>query len=165
VHDPEICSLNGVVGVKGIGDPMFMVVASTSSYLHFIYYAVALAPFCSMSLGQRRLSSCIVSGVWGDVPLDVGSIGWVVDDVADSVSWRVCYGVGWSISYSVGSGVDRLHYFVFSSTFFGHRVEGTLATTLPTRMIRSTLRLGTSRGSAVSGTSFFNLGSSDADVG
>jgi hypothetical protein len=106
VHDPEIYSLNWVVGVKGIGDPMFAVVVSTSSYLHFISYAVTLAPFCSMSLDQRRLSSCIVSRVWGDVPLDDGSIGWVVDDVADGVSWSVCCRVGWSISYSIGSGVE-----------------------------------------------------------
>jgi hypothetical protein len=36
VHDPEICSLDGVVGVKGAGNPVFTTVVSTSSYLHFI---------------------------------------------------------------------------------------------------------------------------------
>jgi hypothetical protein len=50
VHDPEICSLNGVVGVKGIRDPMLAVVVSTSSYLDFISYGVTM-------------SSCIVSWV------------------------------------------------------------------------------------------------------
>jgi hypothetical protein len=43
VHDPEICSLNGVVGVKGVRDPVLAIVVSTSSYLDFISYAVALA--------------------------------------------------------------------------------------------------------------------------
>jgi hypothetical protein len=49
VHNPEICGLNGVVGIKGIGNPMFAVIVSMSSYLHFISYVVTLAPFCSMS--------------------------------------------------------------------------------------------------------------------
>jgi hypothetical protein len=42
---PEVRSLNGVVGVKGIRNPMFAVVVNTSCYLHFIFYAVALASF------------------------------------------------------------------------------------------------------------------------
>jgi hypothetical protein len=50
VHDPEICSLNGVVGVKGVGNLVFTVVVSTSSYLHFISYAVTLASFCTIGL-------------------------------------------------------------------------------------------------------------------
>jgi hypothetical protein len=94
VHNPKIRNLNGVVGVKGIGNPVFAVVVSTSSYLHFISYVVMLAPFCSMSLDRRRLSSCIVSWVWDDVPLDVGSIGCVADNVADDISWSVCCEVG-----------------------------------------------------------------------
>jgi hypothetical protein len=28
VHDLEVCSLNGVVGIKGIGNPMFTIVIS-----------------------------------------------------------------------------------------------------------------------------------------
>jgi hypothetical protein len=165
--------LNGVVGVKGIGNSMFAVVVSTSSYLHFISDVVTLAPFCSMSLDQRRLSSCIVSWVWGDVPLDVGSIGCVVDDVADGISWSVCcevgwsvsYSVGWSISCSIGSGVDRLYYFVFALTFFSHRVEGTLATMSLARTLRSASGVGTCHGPAVSGTSFFDLSSGDTNIG
>jgi hypothetical protein len=31
VHDPEIRSLNGVVCIKGVGNPVFAVVVSTSS--------------------------------------------------------------------------------------------------------------------------------------
>jgi hypothetical protein len=61
VHDPEICSLNGLVGVKGVKDPILAVVVSTPSYLDFISYAVMLASFCTIGLDQRRLSSCIVS--------------------------------------------------------------------------------------------------------
>jgi hypothetical protein len=50
VHDPEFCSLNGVVGIKGVWDPMLAVVVSTSSYLDFISYAVTLASFCTIGL-------------------------------------------------------------------------------------------------------------------
>jgi hypothetical protein len=50
VHDPKICSLNGVVGVKGVGNPVFAVAVSTSSYLDFISYAVTLASFCTIGL-------------------------------------------------------------------------------------------------------------------
>jgi hypothetical protein len=57
-----------------------------------------------------------------------------------------------------------LHYFVFSSTFFSHRVEGTLDTTSLARMLRSASGVGTCCGSAVPRTSFFNLSSCDADV-
>jgi hypothetical protein len=41
VHDLEICSLDGVVGVEGVRDPMFAVVVCTPSYFDFISYAVA----------------------------------------------------------------------------------------------------------------------------
>jgi hypothetical protein len=139
VHDPEICSLYGVVGVKGIGNPMFTVVVSASGYLHFISYAVTLTSFCTIGLNWSRLNSYIVSWVWGSVPLDVGSVGCVVNIIASnigrSISWGVSRRVGWSISCSVGSGVDRLCYFVFTSSLFSHRVEGTLATTLLARAL------------------------------
>jgi hypothetical protein len=132
VHELEICSLNGVVGVKSIRDPMFAVVISTSCYLHFISYALALASFRTIGLDWMRLSSCIVSWVWSGVPLDVGSAGCVVNgipsNIGRSVCWSVSRRVGWSISCSVGSGVDRLRYFIFTSSLFSHRVEGTLAT-------------------------------------
>jgi hypothetical protein len=50
VHDLEFCSLNGVVGVKGVRDPVLAVVVSTSSYLDFISYAVTPASFCTIGL-------------------------------------------------------------------------------------------------------------------
>jgi hypothetical protein len=79
--------LNGVVGVKGVGDPVLAVVVSTSCYLHFVSYAVTLASFCLISLDWRRLSSCNVPWVRGSVSLDVGSIGCVVGNIADGVGW------------------------------------------------------------------------------
>jgi hypothetical protein len=94
VHVPEVSSLNGVVGVESIRDPMFTIVVSTSCYLHFISYALTLASFCAIGLYWRRLSSCIMPGVWGGIALDVGSISCVVGNVAGSVGWSVC----WSIS-------------------------------------------------------------------
>jgi hypothetical protein len=36
--------LNGVVGLEGVGNPMFTVVVSTLSYLHFISYTTTLLP-------------------------------------------------------------------------------------------------------------------------
>jgi hypothetical protein len=132
VHDPEICSLDGVVCVKGVRDPVLTIVVSTSSYLDFISYAVALASFQTIDLDQRRRSSCVESWVRSDVCLDIGSIGCVVGDVTSGVDLIICWGVshriGWSVGRSVGNRVDRLCYFIFASSFFSHRVEGTLAT-------------------------------------
>jgi hypothetical protein len=50
MHDPEFCSLDGVVGVKGVRDPILAVVVSTLSYLDFVSYAVMLASFCMIGL-------------------------------------------------------------------------------------------------------------------
>jgi hypothetical protein len=169
VHDPEFCSLDGVVGVKGIRDPVLAVVISTSCYLDFISYAVALASLGTIGLDQRRLSSCIVSWVRSNVCLSVGSVGCVVDDVTSGihrvVRWGISRRVGWSVGCNIGSGVDRLRYFVFASSFFSHRVEGTLATTSLARMLRSASGVGTCCRSAVSGTTFFDLSGCNADVG
>jgi hypothetical protein len=90
VHDLEICSLNGVVGVKGVGNPMLAVVVSTSSYLHFISYTMTLASFFTIGLDQRRMSSCIMSWVWSDIPLDVVSIGCVVSGITSNIGRSVC---------------------------------------------------------------------------
>jgi hypothetical protein len=172
VHDPEFCSLDGVVGVKGVREPMLAVVVSTLSYLDFISYAVALASLCTIGLDQRRLISCIVSWVWSGVPLNIDNISCIVDDVTSiidlSVCWSVGYNIGWigwSICRSIGSWVDWLCYFVFASTFFSHRVEGTLAMTLLARTLRSASGVGTCCGFAVSGASFFDLSGCNADVG
>jgi hypothetical protein len=133
VYDPEIRSLNGVVGVEGVGNPVFTVVVSTSSYLHLISYTVTLASFSTIGLDQGRLSSHIVSWMWGDIPLDVSSVGCIIGGITSSIGWSVCWSisrrVGWSVSCNIGSGVDRLCYFVFASSLISHRVEGTLATT------------------------------------
>jgi hypothetical protein len=61
-----------------------------------------------------------------------------------------------SISCNIGSGVNRLHYFVFASSLFGHWVEGTLAAMSLARTFRSTPGVGTCCRSAVSRTSFFD---------
>jgi hypothetical protein len=176
MHDPEFCSLDGVVGVKGVRDPMLAVVVSTLSYLDFISYAVALASLCTIGLDQRRLISCIVSWVWSGVPLNIDNISCIVDDVTSIIDLNVCWSVGysigwiiycsigWSICCSIGSWVDWLCYFVFASTFFSHRVEGTLAMTLLARTLRSASGVGTCCGFAVSGTSFFDLSGCNADV-
>jgi hypothetical protein len=100
---------------------------------------MTLASFSTIGLNQRRLSSYIVSWVWGGVPLDVGSIGYIIGGITNSIGWSVCWSisrrVGWSVSCSIGSGVDRLRYFIFTSSLFSYRVEGTLATTSLARML------------------------------
>jgi hypothetical protein len=167
MHDPEICILDGVgvVGVKGVRDPVLAVVVSTSCYLDFISYAVKLASFCTIVLDQRRLSSCSVSWVRSNVCLTIGSIGCVVDDVTSDICRVVCWGisrrVGWSAGCSIGSGIGWLRYFVFALSFFNHRVEGTLATTSLVRALRSASGVGTCCGSSISRTSFFDLSSYD----
>jgi hypothetical protein len=164
VHDLEICSLNRVVGVEGIKDPMLAVVVSTLSYLDFISYAVTLTSF----LDRRRLSSCIASWIWGDIILDVGSVIYIIGGITSSIGRGVCWSigrrVGWSIGCTIGSGIGRLHYFVFASSFFSHPVEGTLATTSLVRTLRSATGVGTCCRSAVSRTTFFDQSSGDADV-
>jgi hypothetical protein len=139
VHDPEICSLDRVVGVEGVRYPMLAVVVCTPSYFDFISYAVAPTSLRTIGLDQRRLSSCIASWIWWRVSLDVSSIGCIVGGIASGISrgiwWSISRWVGWSIGCSVSSGVTRLHYFVFTSSFFSHRVEGTLATTSLTRTL------------------------------
>jgi hypothetical protein len=109
MHDLEICSMDGVVGVKCVRDPVLAGVISTSCYLDFISYAVALASLSTIGLDQRRLSSHVVSWIRGDVCLNIGSIGCVVDDVTSGIGQVVCWGisrrVGWSVGCSIGSGI------------------------------------------------------------
>jgi hypothetical protein len=169
VHDPEICSLDRVVGVEGVRDPMLAVVVCTPSYLDFISYAVTLTSFCTIGLDWRRLSSYIASWIWGGVPLDVGSVGCIVGGIASGISRGVCWSisrwVGWSIGCSIDSGISRLHYFVFASSFFSHRVEGTLATTSLARTLRSASGIGTCRRSTVCRASFLDLSNCNTDIG
>jgi hypothetical protein len=98
VYDPEICSLNRVVSVDGVGNLVLAVIVSTSSYLDFISYAVMLTSFRTIGLDRKRLSSCIVSWIWGSVPLDVGSVGCIVGCITNNIGRGVC----WSISRRVG---------------------------------------------------------------
>jgi hypothetical protein len=161
--------LDGVVGVKGVRDPVLAIIVTMSSYLNFISYAVALASLNMIGLDQRRLSSCVVSWVRNDICLNIGSIGCVVDDVTSGIGRVVCWGishrVGWSVGCSIGSGVDWLRYFIFASTFFSHQVDGTLSTMSLARTLQSGSGVGTCCRSAVSGTSFFDLSGCNTDVG
>jgi hypothetical protein len=75
VHDPEICSLDRVVGVKGVRDSMLAIVVCTPSYFDFLFYAVTPTSLCMIGLDRRKLSSCMASWIWGRVSLDVSSIG------------------------------------------------------------------------------------------
>jgi hypothetical protein len=147
---------------------VFAIKVSSSSYFHFVSYAMTLASFCTIGL-DWRLSSCIVSWVWSGVFLVVGSIGCVVNSIANNISRSVCWSISrrvdWSISCSIGSGVDWMHYFVFAPSLFTYWVEGTLAATSLARTFRSTSGVGTCCTSAVSTTSFFDLCSGDANVG
>jgi hypothetical protein len=166
VHDPEICSLDRIVSVEGVRDSMLVVVISTPCYLNFISYAVTLTSLSTIGLDQRRLSSCVVSWIWGRVPLDVGCVvGDIASSISQGVCWSISHWVGWSIGCSVSSGIGRLYYFVFASTFFSHWVKGTLATTSLTRGLRSSSGVGTCCGSAISRASFFDLSNCDANVG
>jgi hypothetical protein len=148
---------------------MLAVVVCTPSYLDFISYAVTPTSLRTIDLDRRRLSSCIASWIWGKVSLDVGSIGCVVGGIASGISRGVCWSIsrliGWSIGCSVSSGISRLHYFVFISSFFSHRVEGTLAMTSLARTLRSASGIGTCCSSTVSGASFLDLSSCNTDVG
>jgi hypothetical protein len=165
VHDQEICSLDRIVSIKGVRYPMLAVVVCAPSYFDFISYAVAPTSLCTIGLDQRRLHSCIASWIWWRVSLDVSSTGCIVGGISRAICRSISHWVGSSIGCSVGSGVSRLHYFVFASSIFSHRVEGTLATTSLARTLRSASGIGTCRRSTVSGASFLDLSSRDTDVG
>jgi hypothetical protein len=87
--------MDGVVGVKRVKDPVLTIVVSTSSYLDFISYTVALASLCTIDLDRRRRSSCGVSWIRSDVFL---SIGYVVGDVTSGIDLIVC----WGVSHRIG---------------------------------------------------------------
>jgi hypothetical protein len=105
VHVLQLCCLDGVVGVKGVRDPMVTVVVSTPCYLDFISYALMLTAFCAISLHWRRLSSCVLAWVWSGVPLDVGSISCIVGDVGGGVGWSICRSVSCNICRSVSCSI------------------------------------------------------------
>jgi hypothetical protein len=105
VHMPEVRSLNGVVGVKGVGNPVFPIVVSTSCYLHFVSYTVALAAFRPIGQDWRRLSSCIVPEVWSGVSLDVGSVSCVVDDVDSGMAGALATGLAGALAAALAAGL------------------------------------------------------------
>jgi hypothetical protein len=86
VHDPEICSLDRVVGVESVRDSMLTVVLCPPSYFDFISYAVTLTSHCTIGLDWRRLSPCIASWIWGRVSMDASSIGCIVGGIASGIS-------------------------------------------------------------------------------
>jgi hypothetical protein len=87
VHDPKICGLDRVIGVEGVRQRMLAVIVCALSYFDFISYAVAPTSLCTIGLDQRRLHSCIASWIWGEVPLDVGSIGCIFGGIASVSRW------------------------------------------------------------------------------
>jgi hypothetical protein len=78
VHDPEICSLDRVVGVEGVRYPMLAFVVCAPGYFDFLSYAVRPTSLCTIGLDQRSLSSCIASWILWRVSLDVSSIGYTL---------------------------------------------------------------------------------------
>jgi hypothetical protein len=165
----EICCLDKIVSIEGVRDTMFTIIISMSCYLHFVSYTLTLASLGLVNLYWRRLSSCILSWVCDDVSLNVGSIGCVVGDIACGIDRDVCRGVdcrvSWSISCSIISGIDRLHYFIFTSSLFSYWLKGTLAATSLAGTFRYTPGVGTCYESAISRTYFFNLGGGDMNIG
>jgi hypothetical protein len=105
VHDPEICILDGVIGVKGVRDPVLAIVVSTSIYLHFISYVVALASLSTIDLDQRRRCSCVVSWVRSDVCLNIGNIGRVVGDVTSDVAGALATGLAGALAAALAAGL------------------------------------------------------------
>jgi hypothetical protein len=61
--------LDGVIGVKGIRDPIVVVVVSTVYYLHFISYGLTLIAPSMCGLCWWRLNSRVLSCITGDVLL------------------------------------------------------------------------------------------------
>jgi hypothetical protein len=97
--------------------------------------------------------------------LGTSSISCVVGDVACSVGGSISWRIGRSISCGVGSGIDGLHHFVFTSSLFRYWLKGTIATTSLVRMLRSAPGIRACIRSTVSKASFFYLSGGDAEVG
>jgi hypothetical protein len=172
MHVPKLCCLDGVVSIKNVRDPMVTVVVSTLRYLHFISYTSTLTASNVVSLHRWRLDSCILPWVCSGVCLGVDSISCIVDDVDHSVDSSVGWRIGCSIvrrisgrdNRGVGSGIGRLHYFIFTSSLFSYRLKGTVAAMLLVRTFRSTSGVGACCRSTVSRASFFNLSGGDMDI-
>jgi hypothetical protein len=131
-----------IVGVEGIMDPVVAVVVSTTCYFHFVSYMSTLTTFGVVGLYWWRLSSSILPCIGSNVLLGSSSISYIVGDVAYDVSSGVGWRVGCGVSGSVGSKVDWLHYFVFTSSLFSYGLKGSNAATSLVRVLRPTPRVG-----------------------
>jgi hypothetical protein len=73
------------------------------------------------------LSSYVLSSIGNDVLLlGANNIGCIVGVVACRISGSVGGRVGRGVGGSIGSAVDRLHYFVFTSSLLRHGLKGAL---------------------------------------
>jgi hypothetical protein len=119
--------LDGVIGVKGIRDPIVVVVIRTACYLHFISYALALTALRVVGLYWWRLSSYVLSCVTGSVLLlGTSSIGDVVLCTTRGVTNGVGGWIGCCIVSDIGSWVDRLRNFVLASSLLSYGLKGAL---------------------------------------
>jgi hypothetical protein len=111
---------------------VIVVVVSTLCYLHFVPYASTLTDFGMVSLSRRRLGSGILSWVGCDVWLSTSSVSCILGDVScdvgSGVSWRISCGIGCGVGSRIRSEIDRLHYFIFTSSLFSYWFKGTVAT-------------------------------------
>jgi hypothetical protein len=73
------------------------------------------------------LSSCVLAHISSCVLLLATSgVGGIVLYVAEGITRGVGSRVGCCVSGSFGSKVDRLHYFIFTSSLFSHGLKGVL---------------------------------------
>jgi hypothetical protein len=73
------------------------------------------------------------------------------------VARSVARSVGSWVGSLIGSGIDRLGYFVFTSSF-SYGLKGSIAATSLVRVLRPTPGVGGCSRSAVPWAPFFNLG-------
>jgi hypothetical protein len=137
VHFAEVCSLDGMIGVKGIRDPVVAVVVSMACYLRFISYGLTLIALRACSSCWLRLSSRILSCITGDVLL-LGTIkiGGVVDNI---VSGKTS-GISSWIGCCIGRNIDWLHDLNLTTSLSGHGLKLSIVVVVTT-MARSLLLL------------------------
>jgi hypothetical protein len=123
VHLTEFCCSDRVVSVKGIRDPVATAVVGAACYLRFISYALTLTALRAVGLYWWRLSSRVLAHISSCVLL-LGSSG--VGDIVLCISRGITHGVGGCVGGNIGSKVDRLHYFIFTSALFSHGLKGAL---------------------------------------
>jgi hypothetical protein len=147
--------LNRIIGVEGIKDPMIAIVVSAMRFLHFVSYPTTLTALGVVGLNWWRLGFSVLYWIGSCIFLGVGNVSCIVGDVTCGVSGGVGWRVGCGISSNVGSGVDLLHHFVFTSSLFSHGLKGTIVAMSLARVLRS----------AVHWAPFFDLGGGNVDMG